>query len=518
MSKKADSNLFTVFLDALKVKYTRRFTRKMYAEHPHKYNMYGLSKMLSDYKIPNQGVMFYEPADVATIEPPFVAQCAGDLYVVEKITDSEAHLFKSGRDEKVPIDKFKEGCTGAVLIAEPDENTIEPGLNENRRSEMAGTVMTYGLLTAVCVTVIWACVAFRVYADSGLLAALVINLAGVYISYLLLLKQVHFNSQPADKICSMFNKKSDCNSVLESKAAKFMGVIDWSELGFGYFVSNTILVLFAPGLMPYLAMLSAGALGYVVWSVWYQGVKVKQWCPLCLIVQALFVLLFASNMIFGFIEWPSFQPADLLTMALIYAIPFLGVSLLLPVIAESMKMENITYSLNHLKMNEDVFEALLHKQPHYDVDLTASRITFGNPEAEMLVTVVSNPHCNPCSKIHPKIDKLLDSAGDRVCVQFFFLNFDNDTTRDSGKFLISAYLERGSEEAGGIFTRWFEREKKSADETYAKYGFDMASDEVVAEQDRHKAWCEANKISATPTVMVNGYRLPDGYEVDDLIF
>jgi thiol-disulfide isomerase/thioredoxin len=270
--------------------------------------------------------------------------------------------------------------------------------------------------------------------------------------------------------------------------------------------------------MPYLALLSVGALCYTVWSIWYQGVKAKQWCPLCLIVQAIFVLLFASNLIFGFVQWPTFLPADLVAAALIYAIPFLGVSLLLPVVAESMKVENITYGLNHLKMNEDVFKALLVKQPHHDVDQSASRITFGNPAAEMLVTIVSNPHCNPCSKIHPKIDKLLESGGDNVFVQFFFLNFNSEATKDSGKFLISAYLDRGREEAGKIFTRWFEGEKKSVAETFAKYGFDMTSEEVVAEQERHVAWCDANKISATPTVLVNGYRLPDNYAVDDLLF
>ncbi len=518
MSKKADSNLFTAYLDALKVKYTRKFTRKFYAEHPHKYNMYGLSKMLSDYRIPNQGVMFDDPADVATIEPPFVAQFTGDMYVVEKITDSEAHLFKSEKEIKIPIEKFREGCSGAVLVAEPDEESVEPGLKENRRSEAFGMAMKYGLIAATCAALIYACVGFKVYTNPGLLSALTINLVGVYISYLLVLKQVHFNSEAADRICSMFNTKGDCNSVLESKAAKFMGVIGWSELGLGYFISNTILVLFASGLMPYLALLSTGALCYTVWSIWYQGVKVKQWCALCLIVQAVFVLLFASNLLFGFIGWPSFQVADIVTATLIYAIPFLGVSLLLPVVAESMKMENVTYSLNHLKMNEDVFGALLAKQPHHEVDRSASRITFGNPEAEMLVTIVSNPHCNPCSKIHPKIDKLIDAAGDGVFVQFFFLNFDSEQTRDSGKFLIAAYLERGREEAGKLFTRWFEGEKKSPTETFAKYGFDMGADMVVAEQEKHIAWCDANKISATPTVLVNGYRLPDNYEVDDLMF
>jgi thiol-disulfide isomerase/thioredoxin len=518
MGKKPYGNLFTVFLDSLEVKYTCKFAKKIYAEHPHKYNMYGLSKMLSDYRIPNQGMMLDDPADVATIEPPFIAQFGGDLYVVEKITDREVLLFKSESDVKVPIDKFKEGCTGVVLVAEPDENSIEPGLKENRRKEIFGAIMKYGLYVMVCIAVIYACVVSKTYTQYGLLSALVINLAGVYISYLLVLKQVHFHSQSVDKICSMFNKKSDCNSLLDSKAAKFLDFIGWSELGLGYFISNTIIVLFAPAIMPYLALLSAGALCYTVWSVWYQWRKAKQWCLLCLIVQVLFVLMFVSNLAFGFIEWPTFTLSELITAALVYAIPFLCVSLLLPIVAESMKVENITYVLNHFKMNEEVFKALLVKQPEYEADRSASRITFGNPEAEMFVTIVSNPHCNPCSKMHPKINKLIEEAGDGIFVQLFFLNFDSDTTRDSGKFLISAYLDRGREEAGKMFTRWFDGERNSVTETFAKYSFDTASDEVIAEQERHNAWCEANKISSTPTVLVNGYRLPENYEVDELTF
>ena len=34
------------FLDALDISYTKRFTRNLFEEHPHKNNMYGLKKML----------------------------------------------------------------------------------------------------------------------------------------------------------------------------------------------------------------------------------------------------------------------------------------------------------------------------------------------------------------------------------------------------------------------------------------------------------------------------------------
>jgi len=48
--------VFTSFLEALKVKHTSNFSNGYFNEHPHKYNLFGISKMLSDYGIENAGI------------------------------------------------------------------------------------------------------------------------------------------------------------------------------------------------------------------------------------------------------------------------------------------------------------------------------------------------------------------------------------------------------------------------------------------------------------------------------
>ena len=518
MSKKAESNNFTVLLDALGMAYSRKFARKMFEEHPHKNNMFGLSKMLFDYQIPNEGAMLQNANEVTSIEPPFVTQFENDLVVVEKITNKEVYIFGRGREITVPIENFREGCSGAVLVAEPDNNSIEPNFKENRRAEWLRNFFKITLITAVVTGILFTGIKSDIYLNPGLIIILSINSVGIFICYLLVKKQLHLSSDVADKICSMFNKNSDCNNVLQSKASKLFGLIGWSELGLGYFVSGTLFVLFFSSLMPYISLLSICALPYAVWSVWYQKVRAKQWCPLCLIVQILFILLFASNWIFGFIQLPALLSMDILTVALTYAIPFLVITLLLPVFAENSKVEKITYGLNHLKMNEHVFRALLEQQPHYDTNPALSKITFGNPQAETLVTVISNPHCRPCSATHPKIDKVITALGDQICVQFLFLNFRVEHIKDSGKFLISAYLNKGEADAKGIFYKWFEKEKDNINKTYEKYKFDLKSDDVISEQLKHEQWCEDNKIHGTPTLLINGYRLPEYYNIDDLIY
>ena len=52
MNKKR-GNTFVTLLSLLGVKYTESFSEQYFNEHPHKYNLYGLSKMLTDYGIRN---------------------------------------------------------------------------------------------------------------------------------------------------------------------------------------------------------------------------------------------------------------------------------------------------------------------------------------------------------------------------------------------------------------------------------------------------------------------------------
>ena len=52
---KNGQNVFVAYLDLLKVKYTEDFSNRYFNEHPHKYNLLGISKMLSDYRVENDG-------------------------------------------------------------------------------------------------------------------------------------------------------------------------------------------------------------------------------------------------------------------------------------------------------------------------------------------------------------------------------------------------------------------------------------------------------------------------------
>jgi natural product precursor len=79
------NNVFTTFLNCLGIKYTDQYADKLFNEHPHKYDLFGLSKMLSEYEIENKGIRISDKEkSIHDMEAPFIAHIGSDFVVVYK--------------------------------------------------------------------------------------------------------------------------------------------------------------------------------------------------------------------------------------------------------------------------------------------------------------------------------------------------------------------------------------------------------------------------------------------------
>lgn len=82
------------------------------------------------------------------------------------------------------------------------------------------------------------------------------------------------------------------------------------------------------------------------------------------------------------------------------------------------KERGAKYELESLKMQEEVFVTLLKKQAKYPVSKSTSQIIFGNPNADLLISVFSNPHCEPCGRMHKRLRELQKKLEDKACIQY----------------------------------------------------------------------------------------------------
>ena len=126
------NNIFVSFLELLKVKHTRDFSNRYFNEHPHKYNLFGISKILSDYGIENAGTRITDKEqDLVNIQCPFIAHSGGDFVVVDKVEADKISFLWRGIDHVLPVSEFVNGWTGIVLLAESSEKSVEPNYKEH---------------------------------------------------------------------------------------------------------------------------------------------------------------------------------------------------------------------------------------------------------------------------------------------------------------------------------------------------------------------------------------------------
>lgn len=514
ISKRKD-NVLTTFLRCLGIKYTDQYAEKLFNEHPHKYNLFGLSKMLSEYKIENQGIKILDKGKlIHDLEAPFIAHIGFDFVVVYKINKEIVSYIWQKRDISVSIQEFCKIWTGIILYAEPDEMSIEPDFKNHHKKEKFKQLEKSALLVILVLLLAFAFIKNGVYSRIECFLLAIINIAGIYTGYLLVLKQMHIQSEYADKICSLF-KQSDCNNILDSDAAKFGGVIGWSEIGLGYFITNIFIITCLPTYLPYMAIINIISLPYSFWSIWFQKFKAKQWCPLCLIVQLLLWLIFGVNLIFGVISISVFNLIDLLLVGSLYLISMLFINILIPNLGKNKNEERAIQELNSLKADEDILATFLRKQPKYTVDKNSSKILFGNPDANILITILTNPHCEPCGRMHTRVEKIL-SENKNICIQYIMSYFSSLNLEISNKFLIAVYLNNEEEERMTVYNRWFNKEKYNKDNFIKSYNLNLEAEEVIKEFEKHSIWKEQSGLSATPTILLNGHILPNNYKIEDL--
>ena len=553
------NNTFVALLNLLEVKHTKSFSDRYFNEHPHKNNLYGLSKMLSDYGIQNAATQIEDMEnDLFDIKCPFVAHFGGDFVVVEKVSPTQAlpqregeteeageeveetgkvHFIRNGKKISIPVSQFIQSWSGIVLLAETSHNSSEPDYREHRKKDWLNiaqkSILALAGILLLGIAYISSISPFSPISPTspaypfswGFSLLLFINLIGIYICYLLVLKQLHIQSRYADKICTLFSQ-SDCNNVLESDAAKLFGVFGLSEIGLGYFSANTVILLFLPHLLPYIVLINILSLPFTVWSVWYQKVKARQWCPLCLIVQVLLWIIFIINLIYFIPLWRgqgedvSTLIVQLITVGCLYVIPVFTLNLLLPKLSEGNQVSQLRQEINSLKSNDELFKTLLTQQPYYDVSKSDSQILFGNPDAQLVITIFTNPFCNPCAKMHARVESLLKETKGNIRIQYIFSSF-NENLEYANQYMIAAFLNPPPLEGQGeatwqLYTDWFAGGKSQKEYFFKDLHLDMTNPAIETEFQKHESWKGKTQLRATPTIIVNGYKLPDNYKIEDL--
>jgi len=485
-------------------------------DHPEYPSLLAISDCLTEWNIENQVYRITkEDYDVDDLLFPFIAHLpekGGRFILVNHIEKGNVNYSDEiHQGANLPEEEFLKRWDGIALHAEKNINSGEKEYRQNRIKYMLqDMVLPAGLILIISVF----CLVLSEQPFSWpFLFLSFIKFIGLAISVLLLIQSINSNNPFIQNLCGLAGK-NDCNAILKSDAAKVTSWLSWSEVGFFYFAGSILLLLLNSATINLLAWLNLLALPYTFYSITYQY-RNKNWCILCCSIQALlwlecFVFLASTPYTLNF------SLSTFYLFPLCFLFPIIIWAFLKPFFLQAAEQKPLKQQLKKFKYNSGLFNQILKNQPRYAVADELMPIVLGNPNAETIITMVSNLFCGPCGKAHETLDEWLKNRDDiQLKVVFTTANHDDDKRTQVARHVTALSLLEDKKNVENALNDWYQQSTKKYEDWAEKYPVRF-NGEMNAVTEKQKAWCEMAEITFTPTILINGYKLPEPYRLEDL--
>ncbi|WCT14487.1 vitamin K epoxide reductase family protein [Mucilaginibacter jinjuensis] len=518
-----DSNITSVLSRLFRIAEIPVTTKSVFEEvtkHPYYPSVLTISDALDKWKVPN-GAYELSFEELSEVPCPFIAHLTengGGFALVTAVSSDAVTVYnEKWRNIEMSAGRFKNIYSGTILLAQSDLASGEADFPQklfaqkldNLRIPLIVLTIAFILLNALHTHLIAGSIAYTT------LALIIFKTTGLMLSVLLLIQSIDANNAFVRRICGK-SKKTDCNGILSSKAAKIAPFLNWSEAVFFYFSGTWILLLFNPpsaSLQFFLAIINVLALPYTFYSIYYQIRVAKKWCLLCCGVQAILWLEFGCTAFY------LFHPVNLITslsftnILLAFLFPIAAWAFIKPFLIKAQDLNQVLLQLNRFKYNPDLFWNLLKEQSKYGLPPDQHTLIFGNSEAEHVITIVSDPYCKPCAAAHEILDHWLTETNSFKLQVIFSTNAHPDDYRTKlAGHLMQVSIEYNVETAQKALSDWYSHQYdyKSWSAIYPVQ--DIPINPLVEQ----KNWAKLASIEVTPTIFIDGHRLPNTYRIEDL--
>ncbi|QCE40401.1 vitamin K epoxide reductase family protein [Psychroserpens sp. NJDZ02] len=485
--------------------------------HPSYPSLHAITGVLSHFDIDNIAIRV--PINKDTLEQlptSFIAQIKSndttDFVLVIKKGKNYKTIFSSKENKTYSETTFLKQFTGIIVAIEKDDSktTVQTNSTQLQKPLFAFSLVLLTLL-------------FFIYSPN-LSASIyfILSLIGVGISLLIIQHDLGVSSKIIDSICSQESKTTNCNAVLNSKGATLYKNIKLSDVSLIYFTSISIaslLLNITNTALNTLYIISLISTPVVIYSIYYQIKISKNWCLLCLGIVSVLIL---QALTFFFTNYNS--PLLNFESTLLIACSFTTTAAIWLFINPKMKKEQdfkkFKIESNKFKRDFNLFNTLLLQSKTVDTTLSNTpEIIFGNKNALLNITIITNPFCGHCKNVHTLVESLLKTNQNDINIVIRFnINTSNPNNHDvlvSSRLLELFHNEGETESLKAMHDIYNNTDAKSWLSTWNKSdNIDIYKEILETEHN----WCLENNINFTPEVLINGKSYPKTYEKQDLTY
>ncbi len=486
--------------------------------HPSYPSLHAITGVLDHFGIDN--IALNVPVNeeiVAQLPNTFLAQInteQGKEFVIAVNDELHYTIITSNEIFKLTPAEFTEKFTGILVAVEKDESQL---VSKGKNTWLPNSLL---IITGFLFIGLF----FLSEPNIVITIYFMLTFLGVYISVATIKQGQGIQTNIGNAFCTGNNEKKDCDAVINSKGANLIGSLKLSDLSLVYFlglVITTFLLVLQQTDLTYLYSISVMALPVTIYSIYYQYAVVKKWCMLCLGIVA---ILWAQITI-GLLEINTIITITFskLTMAIII-FGFLVALSIWYYIAQNMEMiiglKKSKIDYYKFKRSFNLFQTLLHKQKIIDTTIsTTSEIVFGNKQANLQLTIITNPFCGHCKGVHTLIEDILKTHYDLVRITVRFNINTNDIESDIVKItsrLLEIYDKKGADSCLKAMHEIYKKQNVSG--WLKKWGECYESQQYIEILKNEKSWCKAANINFTPEILINGRLFPKEYDRRDLLF
>ncbi|WP_207509941.1 vitamin K epoxide reductase family protein [Telluribacter humicola] len=513
-------------LDFSKVRTTKLGLKEALEQHPDFPGLNAISDVLNDFQVPNLATRI-SPDRLHEIPLPaltYLTIDGGIFTLLRSVNGSVEWLHTQRGWQNDSLREFAQKWSGVALLIEPNEKSGEREYIQNRHRETLRVLLRIFMVSMKIVVLgflisnllqVFSWDDYSTYYLTGLF-----KLIGTILSGLLVWYSLDGQNEFLQRICQI-NNRTNCQNILSSQSAKITSWLSWAEVGLFYFAGGLLTLVaglwrgsseFLVSLGGSLYLLTVLALPYTIWSVYHQWRVARQWCILCLVVQALFWIEFlVAYENFGF----PIQAGSWLASGSVWkigVISFLMIPILWhwikPQLKKVVAYQPLAREFLKLKFNEQLISSIFNTQQSMPPIFKEMEIIhLGNPEADHVLTVVINPLCWPCAVELKEINALLELQP-KVRCQLIFVGGPEALE------IASVFFSTEKSQQKEILHSWFQnifQDRKKWVEAYKK---DV--DNINAMFKIHSQWCDLAGVTGTPTTFFNGREFPTSYSIKDI--
>lgn len=505
-------NVSHAWLKKSNISISKEYLEDQLESHPNYPSILSLTDTLDDLQI-NYDVFKSEKKNTSLLPIPFLAHTKHNEFI---LVDYSSKNFLE--NNKVAKNEFLSKWDGIGIAIANNNNKENSTLKDVNRESKLSRKIHYSLFFFF---IFFPILIFSHNQNILSFALTLFSASGLYISCIIVSRELGDTNKISKYFCGL--KDDDCDKVIRSNTRILgMKLSDGSQIFFSFLWIMFVLLGTTGKSFFFGYLISIVSFPVCCYSIYYQWLIIKKWCKLCLTLDCILLLM---NIIAVYALLSStfshlfLSSSEALEICFSIFIAFCVWFSFKKIIKQQLEIRILNKGNLKWKRDPILLLNLLRQQNSVDNVLWPDDITLGNKEAPIQIILVSNPLCKPCGQAHTIIHRLLEKYNKLVNITIRFLIIDpfqeNKKTVIVSKIIqrhLQCKLESFSQPKDILYD-WFRSGNLEEFEREIPLYKNLDVRETLY---KHSQWIIRSKIFNTPTIFINGHKLPEYYSIEDI--